>query len=115
MKASLVAAAVAAVLPLAALAGDQVDTTPDYTLMMNHGHHDQNDSELVRRSHDKTKRYTDIHQALVTENAEEMKQPPAQRDPWVVGTPCVSGPDHGAMGIHVLKAGRIKSGSVVFH
>jgi hypothetical protein len=111
MKASLVVAAIAAALPLAALAGDQVDTTPDFTMMMNQSQQIQSDSELVRKIHDATKKYKDIRQALVKDNQDEINnQPdPKKRDPWLVGTPCVSGPDHGAMGIHVLKLGRMKS------
>jgi len=31
---------------------------------------------------------------------------------WAVATPCVSGPDHGAMGIHVVQGSRIADGVV---
>jgi hypothetical protein len=114
MKALLVGAAVAALLPLAALAGDQVDYTPDYTQFMSHEHHVEHDSELVRKAYDATKRYKDIKEALVKDNNDEKKRNPHNPDLWVVGTPCVSGPETGAMGIHVVKPGRTTALKVTF-
>src|SRR5689334_23048324 len=106
MKALIASAVAAALLPCAVLAGDQVDYTPDFTQMMQHEHHFENDSELVRKVHDATKKYQDISVALVKENDKEKHDHPGNPDLWLVGTPCVSGPETGAMGIHVLKLGR---------
>jgi hypothetical protein len=114
MKALFGPALAATLLPLTALAGDQVDYTPDFTQMMQHDHHFEHDSELVRKVRDATRKYTDIHQALVKENNEEKKNNPQHPDLWIVGTPCVSGPETGAMGIHVLKLGRAGNGAVAF-
>ena len=103
---SLVAAAL---LPLAAVGADAVDYTPDYTKLMGHGeHHGVHDSALVRKVHDATRKYQDIKQALVVEN-KDPKHPQ-----WVVGTPCVSGPDTGAMGIHLVNPNRLATGKVQF-
>lgn len=99
----------AALLPLAALAGtgDQVDATPDYTALMHSDHAVNSDSELVKAVHDATSKYTDIKQVTRDNIAEMKKHPnPKDQDLWIVGTPCVSGPDHGAMGIHIVKLSR---------
>lgn len=92
MKASFCAVAVA-LLPLAAMAGDY---PADY---MDHGdHHSSAHSPLVDKVHDLNKRYIDINVALHREKG------------WVVGTPCVSGPDTGAMGFHIVNPGRLADG-----
>ena len=46
--------------------------------------------------HDATARYTDINVAIT--------------EGWVTATPCVSGPDTGAMGVHLVLQSRINSG-----
>jgi hypothetical protein len=55
-------------------------------------------SPLIRKVHDATARYKNINVALYKEKG------------WAVATPCVSGPDHGAMGIHVVQGSRIADG-----
>lgn len=50
---------------------------------------------LVQRVRDATARYRDINVAL------------HDGEGWVVGTPCVSGPDFGAMGVHLVLPARI--------
>jgi hypothetical protein len=51
---------------------------------------------LIDRVHDATARYTDINVAL--------------SEGWVTATPCVSGPDTGAMGVHLVLQSRINAG-----
>jgi hypothetical protein len=51
---------------------------------------------LIDRVHDATARYTDINVAL--------------SEGWVTATPCVSGPDTGAMGVHLVLASRLNAG-----
>jgi hypothetical protein len=53
-------------------------------------------SPLIAKARAATQRYVDINVAL--------------REGWVVGTPCVSGPEEGAMGVHLLKPERIHDG-----
>jgi hypothetical protein len=110
MKVLTVAAA--ALLPVVAAAGHQVDYTPDYTQYMQHEHehHVEHDSELVRKAHDALIRYKDYRQALVVDN--KGKSFP---NIWVQGTPCVSGPDHGAMGIHLVMPSRTKTLKVEYN
>lgn len=50
---------------------------------------------LVDKVRSATARYIDINEAF--------------SDKFVVGTPCVSGPDSGAMGVHLVRPDRIKS------
>ena len=95
------AALAVALLPLAALAADPVDYTPDYTKLVDHEHRGVQDSALVRKVRDATKRYRNIDQALVNEKGQ-----------WVVGTTCVSGPETGAMGIHIVNPGRTTTGKI---
>jgi len=102
----LLGALAVALLPMAALAADQVDYTPDYTRFMDHDHHGGQDSALVKKVHDAVKKYKNIRQALVVENPDPM------HPQWVVGTPCVSGPETGAMGIHIVNPGRTATGSI---
>ncbi len=90
-------AAVAA-LPLAAAAGGPSDTGDDF--MDHHSHHELTRSPLIDRVRDAARRYTDINVALHREKG------------WIVGTPCVSGPDHGAMGFHIVNPGRLKDGII---
>jgi hypothetical protein len=51
---------------------------------------------LIDKVHDATARYTDINVALA--------------EGWVTATPCVSGPDTGAMGVHLVLQSRISAG-----
>jgi len=81
-------------LPLVASAQD--DMSADF---MDHGdHHSHSDfSPLLKKVHDATVQYRDINYTLKNKD-------------WGIGTPCVSGPDHGAMGIHVVNGSRIADG-----
>lgn len=54
------------------------------------------DTSLVEKVRRATARYRDINVAL-NENPEH----------WVRATPCVSGPDEGAMGVHLVKPSRL--------
>ena len=51
---------------------------------------------LIEKVHNATERFTDINVALA--------------DGWVRATPCVSGPDAGAMGVHLVLPSRLASG-----
>jgi hypothetical protein len=51
---------------------------------------------LIDKVHDATARYTDINVAIA--------------EGWVAATPCVSGPDTGAMGVHLVLPARINAG-----
>jgi hypothetical protein len=51
---------------------------------------------LIDKVHNATARYTDINVAFA--------------EGWVTGTPCVSGPDTGAMGVHLVLPSRISAG-----
>jgi hypothetical protein len=96
---ALPAVAAAALLPLAALAAGPADYPGDY---MDHGNHHPSGehSPLIDKVYDLNKRYTDINVALHQEKG------------WVVGTPCVSGPDTGAMGFHIVNPGRLADGII---
>jgi hypothetical protein len=104
----LLSALAVALLPMAALAADQVDYTPDYTRLMDHDHHGGQDSALVKKVHDAVKKYKNIRQALVVENENTDPMNPT----WRVGTACVSGPDTGAMGIHIVNLARAGAGMI---
>src|SRR4051812_28580023 len=82
----------------AAAPADQTEAAADYS--MDHGdHHSHGDySPLIRKVQYHTARYKNINVALYKEKG------------WAVATPCVSGPDHGAMGIHVVQGSRIADG-----
>lgn len=84
-------------LPPAASATDQQDLFAD---SMEHGeHHSHGDfSPLIKKVHDATAKYQDINFPLKKEKG------------WAVATPCVSGPDAGAMGVHVVMGSRIADG-----
>jgi hypothetical protein len=84
-------------LPPAASATDQQDLSADF---MEHGeHHSHGDfSPLIKKVHDATARYQDINFPLKKEKG------------WAVATPCVSGPDAGAMGVHIVMGARIADG-----
>jgi hypothetical protein len=51
---------------------------------------------LIDTVHNATARYTDINVAIA--------------EGWVTATPCVSGPDTGAMGVHLVLPARINAG-----
>ncbi|GAC1469408.1 MAG: hypothetical protein PVSMB1_17900 [Gemmatimonadaceae bacterium] len=51
---------------------------------------------LIDKVREATERYTDINVAIA--------------EGWVRGTPCVSGPDTGAMGVHMVLLARINAG-----
>ena len=51
---------------------------------------------LIEKVQNATARYTDINVALA--------------EGWVTATPCVSGPDTGAMGVHLVLPSRLKAG-----
>jgi len=94
-----------AALPLAlscvtASAADQTEMAADS--YMDHGdHHSHGDfSPLIKKVKYATAKYKDINVALNKEKG------------WAVATPCVSGPDHGAMGIHVVQGSRIADGDL---
>ena len=77
-------------------AADQDDLSADFAA---HGdHYSHVESPLVKKVHDATARYRNINVAVYKEKG------------WAVATPCVSGPDHGAMGIHVVQGSRIADG-----
>src|SRR5512146_2637964 len=85
--AALLALALAA--PLAAVAADQVATVSAPR---------PNRSPLVDKVRAATAQYQDINFAL------------NNNEGWVVGTPCVSGPNEGAMGVHLVNPGRVGDG-----
>src|SRR3569833_658445 len=76
----------------------QDDLSADFAVLGDHYSHV--DSPLIRKVRDATARYRNINVALFKEKG------------WAVATPCVSGPDHGAMGIHVVQASRIADGAL---
>jgi hypothetical protein len=55
-------------------------------------------SPLVEKVRQATKRYRDVNVAIAED--------------WVQGTPCVSGPNEGAMGVHYVLPARIGDGAV---
>jgi hypothetical protein len=57
---------------------------------------DRDSTPLVDKVRDATARFTNINVALA--------------EGWVVATPCVSGPDTGAMGVHLVLPARISAG-----
>ena len=92
-----------AALPLAgssALAGAAGQNEQSADFFMDHGDHASHgdNSPLIRKVQNATAKYKNINVALYKEKG------------WAVATPCVSGPDHGAMGIHVVQGSRIADG-----
>ncbi len=55
-------------------------------------------SPLIEKVHEATERFTDINVAI--------------SEGWVAATPCVSGPDTGAMGVHFVLPARISAGTL---
>jgi hypothetical protein len=100
MAKALLGAAAVALLPLAAVAADAVDYTPDYTRFMGHdGHHGVQDSALVKEVFDATKKYKYF---------ETVKREKG----WDLVTTCVSGNETGAMGIHIVNSSRTVTGKI---
>jgi len=62
------------------------------------GLHESASSPLVNKVRHATRRYLDINVAL--------------GEGWVQATPCVSGPNEGAMGVHFLKPDRLHDGAL---
>jgi hypothetical protein len=88
--------AASATAPIAA-ATDQQDLSMGFMDHADHVFHEE-DSPLIRKVHNATAKYQNINFALFKEKG------------WAVATPCVSGPDHGAMGVHVVMGSRIADG-----
>jgi len=57
---------------------------------------DEDSTPLIDKVHNATARYTNINAAIA--------------DGWVAATPCVSGPNTGAMGVHLVLPARISAG-----
>jgi hypothetical protein len=97
LLAALALVALPLALPPAASATDQQELSADF---MEHGeHHSHGDfSPLIKKVHDATAKYQDINFPLKKEKG------------WAVATPCVSGPDAGAMGVHIVMGSRIADG-----
>src|ERR1700683_3051050 len=57
---------------------------------------DDDATPLMDKVHNATERYVDINVAF--------------SEGWVTATPCVSGPDTGAMGVHLVLQSRINAG-----
>src|SRR3569833_2489558 len=89
-------------LPLTVLLAVVVATeTPELAAdFMDHGDHRYHGdySPLIRKVQYATAKYKNINVPLYKEKG------------WAIATPCVSGPDHGAMGIHVVQGSRIADG-----
>jgi hypothetical protein len=88
MKTALLALSL--MLPLAAVAAEQVASTLSPPR--------PNRSPLVDKVRAATAQYQDINFAL------------NNNEGWVVGTPCVSGPNEGAMGVHLINPNRVGDG-----
>jgi hypothetical protein len=100
---ALIAAVATAMLPLAALANEPVDYTPDYTNFMHSGHGGVHDGPLVALVRSKTKQYQDPNFVL---------DPKYGEPGWDLVTSCVSGNETGAMGIHIVNSSRTTTGEV---
>jgi hypothetical protein len=79
--------------PFFAEAGEQVAQNPGQGAVAS-----KQSSPLVDKVRQATARYRDINVAL--------------SEGWVVATPCVSGPNHGAMGVHLALPARIGDGEL---
>jgi len=94
-------AALAAMLVTVAMApvADARRSEPDQSEHSGHGDHGiAGMSPLVQRVRNATGRFLDINVAL--------------GEHWVVGTPCVSGPQTGAMGVHLIQPSRLGDGTI---
>ena len=91
-------AALAALL-VAGTVAPHVDARPADLDHAGHGTHGVSaTSPLVERVRKATGRFLDINVALSQQ--------------WVVGTPCVSGPQAGAMGVHLIQPSRLGDGTI---
>jgi len=98
----LLGAMAVALLPLAALAADPVDYTPDYTKFMGHDHdehHGAQDSALVKKVFEANKKYKHFSAIPAGEG-------------WDGKTTCVSSDETGAMGIHIVNSKRAGIGKI---
>jgi hypothetical protein len=86
-----------AVSATSAAASEQEDVSADFMDHSDHRSHGDY-SPLIRKVHNATEKYKNINFALYKEKG------------WAIATPCVSGPDHGAMGVHVVMGSRIADG-----
>jgi hypothetical protein len=86
-----------AVLDFAAAQGAVAQTS---AAMGHASHSDDNASSqsLLGKVRDATRRYLDVNVAM--------------HEGWVPATPCVSGPDAGAMGVHFVLPGRLADGAL---
>ncbi len=83
-------------IPLAALATEP--STSGSALLAHNGAHSSNSfSPLVDKVRRATAKYRDIN-VMLSEGG------------WAAATPCVSGPNSGAMGVHFVKDGRVGDG-----
>jgi hypothetical protein len=89
----LMLGALSVTVPFFAGAGEQVAQNPGQGAVAS-----KQSSPLVDKVRQATARYRDINVAL--------------SEGWVVATPCVSGPNHGAMGVHLALPARIGDGEV---
>lgn len=80
-------------IPLLALGAPPIEATSAA-----HGSHGPASGVLIEEVRAATERYKDINAALA--------------DGFVQGTPCVSGPDFGAMGVHFVRPDRINKGTL---
>ena len=83
-------------LPLAYAHGVRADDSS--SMAMPQGMAMSSNSPLIQEIRIATAKYKDINVALHKETG------------WVVATPCVSGPDTGAMGVHLVNPSRIADG-----
>ena len=89
-----VAVVAACTATLATLA--RADNGHDHDYDHDHGHASvRSDSPLVAKVRGATQRYADINVAIA--------------EGWVQGTPCVSGPEFGAMGVHFVLPARVNA------
>jgi hypothetical protein len=89
---ALVALPLALPLAVAATPGEPAEHGDDAD------HHHAVSSPLVAKVREAIARYKDINQALKREKG------------WAIATTCVSGPETGAMGVHVVKGSRLADG-----
>jgi hypothetical protein len=96
LKSSILSAALGIPLMFAgsSLADDQIASADDDRHPASHF----KSSPLVDKVRAATRRYKDVNVALA--------------DDWVQGTPCVSGPNEGAMGVHFVRPDRIGDGEL---
>jgi hypothetical protein len=87
----LISVSLTLAIPLVALAAGQPSDASASEAKANH-------SPLIERVRAATARFKDINVAL--------------HEGWIVATPCVSGPDTGAMGVHLVMPSRLADGII---